>query len=72
MKKRKKSNIFPQNKGFCQEMVSHFTLQDQDTIHKNTQFYISGPRLSHEQIMKSLLNTQNESEMKSIIKDKVT
>lgn len=68
MKKGKKNDILSQNKGFCQEMMSHFTLQDQETIQKNTQVYVSGPRLSHEQIMESLLNTKNEREMKSIFK----
>jgi hypothetical protein len=52
----------------CQEMMSHFSLQDQETIQKNTQFYVPSPRLSHEQIMESLLNTQNESQTKSIVK----
>ena len=68
MKRGKKNNILAQNKGLCQEMMSHFSLQDQETIQKNTQFYVPGPRLSHEQIMESLLNTQNESETKSIVK----
>ena len=35
---------------------------------KNTQFYVSGPRLSYEQIVESLLNTKDESESKSLFK----
>ena len=63
MKKGKKNDILSQNKGFCQEMMSHFTLQDQETIQKNTQFYVSGPRLSHEQIMEMLISAVNEEEI---------
>lgn len=32
--KGKKNNILSQNKGFCQEIMSHFLPQDQETLQK--------------------------------------
>jgi len=65
--KKKEQHTFPKQGFLLRNDVSFLTPGSRNDS-KNMQFYVSGPRLSYEQIVESLLKTKDESESESLFK----
>ena len=64
METEKRNGRHSQKNGFCEEYLSHLSPEEQKRFEENLKNkYVSGPRLSHEQIMEMLISAVNEEEI---------